>query len=634
LGWTEVLRREFADRAAALPGDGGALLPGLAIGDVNAVSSDLDSAMKASSLSHLTAVSGANCAVVIGIVMTIAAALGLRRPVRVALALVALTGFVMLVTPGPSVLRAAVMAAIVVFSYSVGRPGRGVPALAAAVLVLLVADPWIARSYGFTLSVFATAGLLMLAPPLAARFALIMPRPLAFAIAVPVAAQLACQPIVILLNPAVPLFGIAANLLAEPAAALAAIGGLVSCVLLPWLPGLGGAAAQFAWIPSAWIAAVARVCADLPASQLAWPGGLVGLALIVGLGTAALILVFRRGILRVAAGLVIGLFLASYLGTAVGSDVVRKLSMPSDWQVGACDIGQGDAILLRDGDKHGLIDVGPDPQPLTECLDRLGIARIDLLVLSHYDLDHVGGVEAVVGRVGTALVGPAATQQDRRILERLEQGGAEIHFAAAGDSGKLGRLDWRVLWPQADSRVMQTGNEGSVTLGVDGRGISSVFLGDLDERAQDALLATHAVAAVDVVKVAHHGSADQSESLYRVLAARLGLISVGADNDYGHPTARLLGILAATGTTPARTDIEGMLLVSADASGVLQLWTEREAPNPVKAATVPASLVVVASHGERRRRLRLGFARTEPAKGEPWRRAQREVERRGLRQRK
>ncbi|MEO8908501.1 MAG: ComEC/Rec2 family competence protein, partial [Microbacteriaceae bacterium] len=120
LAWTNHLRSSFSAAAAALPGDGGALLPGLSIGDVSAVSDTLDNSMKLSSLSHLTAVSGANCAVVIAVMMLVTGLLRLGRTARVVIALTALLGFVVLVTPGPSVLRAAVMAAIVAFSMAAG----------------------------------------------------------------------------------------------------------------------------------------------------------------------------------------------------------------------------------------------------------------------------------------------------------------------------------------------------------------------------------------------------------------------------------------------------------------------------------------------------------------------------------
>src|SRR5690606_39249834 len=134
-------------------------------------------------------------------------------------------GFVVLVTPEPSVQRAAVMALAVLVASGSGRPVRGIPVLCLAVLGLLVVDPWLARSFGFVLSVLATGGLLVLAGPLAAAMARWMPRWLAVVIAVPAAAQVACQPVIVLLDAALPTYGVVANILAAPAAPIATVVG-------------------------------------------------------------------------------------------------------------------------------------------------------------------------------------------------------------------------------------------------------------------------------------------------------------------------------------------------------------------------------------------------------------------------
>ncbi len=101
------------------------------------------------------------------------------------------------------------------------------------------------------------------------------------------------------------------------------------------------------------------------------------------------------------------------------------------------------------------------------------------------------------------------------------------------------------------------------------------FLGDLGAEPQLRMLAAGPVGRVDVVKVAHHGSADQTEGLYQAFAAPVALIGVGVDNDYGHPTAKLLGILDRLGTEVGRTDTDGLLLVARAADGGLALWRER-----------------------------------------------------------
>ncbi|MHA7986705.1 ComEC/Rec2 family competence protein [Rathayibacter sp. CAU 1779] len=582
LGAMNGVRAGFSAQADGLPGDGGDLLPGLAIGDVHQLPTSLGDAMKAASLTHLTAVSGANCAVLVSLVGAAAGAIGLGRGIRAACSLVALGGFVVLVTPQPSVLRAAVMAAVIVVGTWAGRPGRAIPALSLAVVVLLTIDPWLSVDFGFILSVLATGALLLLAPSLAQRLERWMPARLAAILAVPIAAQVACQPVLLLLNPTVPLYGVLANLAAEPAAPIATVLGLAACLLLPVWPAAGAALAHVAWIPSAWIAAVARVSAALPGSGLGWIDGVVGFVLMVLLAIAIVVLVLRPTrrigvVARAGALMAVAAIAACSLAGVAGARVAESLSRPAQWNIAACDIGQGDAVLLQSGSAHALVDTGPDPDRLTTCLDELGIRRIDLLVLTHYDMDHVGGTAALIGRVGVAMVGPPADERGERLDAQLAAGGATVHVAQTGDAGRLGDLAWRVLWPDADRHGMEDGNERSVTMLFEGDGIRSLFLGDLDERAQDALLATGRVPSVDVVKVSHHGSRDQSESLYQHLSAAVGMISCGAGNDYGHPTATALGILNRAGTRVMRTDVQGILMVEAAGDGGLKTWTQKHA---------------------------------------------------------
>ena len=154
-------------------------------------------------------------------------------------------------------------------------------------------------------------------------------------------------------------------------------------------------------------------------------------------------------------------------------------------------------------------------------------------------------------------------------------GGAVVEQAAAGLAGELGALDWEVLWPPPRLAGIEPGNEASVALAIDcATGcLSAAFLGDLGENAQGRL---PPLGRVDVVKVAHHGSSDQSGRLYRELGATVGLIGVGVDNGYGHPTDSLLEILTGVGTVVERTDERGLILLSpGEEPGAVTVWSER-----------------------------------------------------------
>jgi competence protein ComEC len=449
------------------------------------------------------------------------------------------------------------------------------------VTALLVADPWLAASLGFALSVAATGSLLLCARPLAAGFARVMPRPLALALAVPVAAQLACGPLLVLIEPAVPLYGVVANLLAGPAAPVTTVLGLAACLSAP-LAWLQSGLAALAWVPASWIAATATTLSDLPAARLPWWEGLPGAVALAVVGTAvgAVIALPRRGRRTRRARALAGTLVATAAGVAIGAaaltSIAGRWTLPSEWTVLACDVGQGDALLLRSGDAVALIDTGPEPEPLAACLSRTGVEHIDLLVLTHFDLDHVGGLAAVHGRVGTVLHGPADAE-GAAAIDALRTRGASLVPAAAGMTGGLGAARWRVLWPPPASRAFPEGNDASVVLDVRGGGIPPILLlGDLSASPQRALAAAGSLAPpYGIVKVAHHGSADQDAALYAALQPAIALVTVGSDNDYGHPRQEILDTLQQTGARVARTDRDGAIALWWTSERTVAVWRDR-----------------------------------------------------------
>jgi competence protein ComEC len=575
------LRRSLVRSAAGLPPPGAGLIAGLAVGDTSAVSGELDAAMKRSSLSHLTAVSGANCAIVVGLAFAAVAAAGGSRRTRIGAGSAALIGFILLVTPEPSVVRAGAMAGIAMLGVLLGRTGVGMAVLSLAVTALLIADPWLAASLGFALSTVATASLLLFARPLATGLARWMPRALALALSVPLAAQLACGPLLVAITPSVPLYGVVANLLAAPAAPFATVVGLIACLTAP-LPWVQSGLTAIAWLPASWIAGTATTFSALPGGQLPWWEGWPGVLSLTLTSTAIGIMVavpparsgLFRGLRRVCA-----LLLAVVTGVAAGGAALATAAgvwtLPSSWTVLACDVGQGDAVLLRSAGAVALVDVGPDPARLEECLSRAGVQRIDLLVLTHFDLDHVGGVAAVLGRVGTALHGPAESPAAAAVLSRLESAGARTVPARAHLTGTLGDARWRVLWPPPRSHAFAGGNDASVVLDVRGGGVpAALFLGDLSASPQSALVASDALAPpYDLVKVAHHGSADQDPRLYGVAEPAVALVTVG-QNTYGHPRSEILDVLSGLGARIARTDRAGLIAIWRAGRDLL-VWRER-----------------------------------------------------------
>jgi len=255
------------------------LVPGVALGDDHALPAQVREDMRIVSMTHLTAVSGQHVAIVLGLGL---AALGvLPRRWRALLGAVLLTALVILVRPSGSVLRAATMGAVMLLGVVAGRRAASVPALCAGAIVLLLIDPWQSRDYGFALSVVATAGIVIGSKPVAVYLSRRLPRWLAAAVALPLVAQAACGPLLILLQPSVGAWSVPANLLSEPAAVVATISGLLAALILPAWPAAATVIAWPALAACSWMVWVAGFFAHLPGATLPWPDGLTG-ALALG----------------------------------------------------------------------------------------------------------------------------------------------------------------------------------------------------------------------------------------------------------------------------------------------------------------------------------------------------------------
>lgn len=262
------LRAGLLEASAGLDPQARGLVPGIALGDDRELPAALDADLRTVSLTHVTAVSGAHVAMVLGLVM--AATRRLPRPWRAGVAGLVLVALVLLVHPAASVLRSAAMGGVLLVGLLLTRPRAALPALWTSVIVLLALDPWLAGSFGFVLSVLATAGLLVASGPIADRLSAALPRPLALALAVPLAAQLACTPALALLQPRMPVHGVLANILAAPAVPPATVLGLAATLVAPLAPGLAMWLASAAGVATAWIASVATWCAGLPLATVPW----------------------------------------------------------------------------------------------------------------------------------------------------------------------------------------------------------------------------------------------------------------------------------------------------------------------------------------------------------------------------
>ncbi|HEY0358465.1 MAG TPA: ComEC/Rec2 family competence protein [Mycobacteriales bacterium] len=557
------LRAGLQRACEGLPPDRGGLVPGLVIGDTSRLDPDVEESFRATGMTHLLAVSGSNCAIVVGVVLVLLRRLRVNPRAAAVVAGVALLGFVVLVRPSPSVLRAAAMGTVALVALAVGRPRAALPALATAVAVLLLADPGLAGSPGFALSALATLGLVVLAPRW--RDALQVrgfPRPLAEALAVPAAAQVACAPVIAALFGGVGLVAVPANLLAVPAVAPATVLGVAAAVLSPIAPPVATGLAWLASWPAWWLVGIARTGAAVPGGTLPWPTGpRAGLALAAVLLLIVLVLRIRMA-RRVAVAVV-----AAAVLVALPIRVVAPGWPPEDWLIVGCAVGQGDVEVLRAGrDSAVVVDAGPDPRAVDACLKRLGVRSVPLLVLSHLHLDHVGGVAGVVRhrRVGAVLTGgfelPATGA--RLLAATLRRYPVPVVRTGPGAAYRVGDVRMEVIGPvRRFAGTRSDPNNNSLVLRADVRGVSVLLTGDVEHDAQQAMLARGLAGRVDVLKVPHHGSSFSEPAYLDAARARVALVEVGAGNDYGHPDAAVVARLRADGARVLRTDLDGDVAV-------------------------------------------------------------------------
>ena len=553
------------------------LVPALVDGDDAGLPEQLQAEFATAGLTHLTAVSGTNLTLVVGFLLLVGRAAGVRGRWQVVLAVTGIAGFVLVARTEPSVVRAAAMGSVALLGFGSGGRDRGPRALGLAVLGLLLVQPWLAVEAGFALSVLATAGILLVAPSWTRALARLMPEWLAAALAVPAAAQLACTPVVAAISGQVSLVAVVANLLAEPFVAPATVAGLLGGVLeLVWHP-LGAALGWVAAGCAAAIIEVAHATSGLATPALDWGAGPAALALLT--------------LLCVIGGVLTGPLLARRGPTLVlsaGLVVVMVVPPPTPgwpphgWVMAMCDVGQGDALVLAAGPGSAVVvDAGPDPALVDRCLDQLGVRRVPLVVLTHFHADHVDGLPGVYAgrRVGAVEVTGLGTPPERvAFVQRLA--GGRAHVAAYRELRRVGAVRLQVLGPVPG--VVQHGtaadegsgpNNASVVMVAEVGGVRILLAGDVEPEAQRALERSLPGLRVDVLKVPHHGSRYQETDWLTSLGARLALISVGADNDYGHPAPDLVSALATAGMEVRRTDRDGTVVVVARPGGGIAVAT-------------------------------------------------------------
>ena len=512
--WAKTLAKiRLGLREATGTGDAGALIPGMVIGDVSKQSVDFKNDMRRSGLTHLVAVSGANFAIVSSFVLWGMQFFFRRMNYRLIATAISLTAFISLVRPSPSVLRAAAMAAVLLFAHGTRKGQDSLPALGFAIAAVVIADPFQARDPGFALSVLATAGLLLFAPKIKPQF-----------LAPPIAAMAFCAPVIVAISGYISPMSIVANLLAAPAVTPITIVGFIAALISPVAQPISYLLIFLVKPFAAWIAWVARWSAQFPVLTL--KTGLYGF-ICVALIIAAIYFGRKK-------------FIAVFLVVIIAISWLQRFPA-GDWQVANCDIGQGDSMVINLHHHRAIvIDVGPDPQSEDRCLHQLGIKEIPLLILTHIHADHVGGLSGAKKhrKIGATWFG-------------------NIH---AGAHAHIEDIDIDVLWPLATD-FDGNPNNASIAAIIRSPDFTLFAAGDIEPPVQAQLISR--IGKVDIYKVAHHGSRYQDHTLMRELSPAIAVISVGKGNSYGHPAASTVSALTSLGAKVLRTDVDGAVAIRA-----------------------------------------------------------------------
>lgn len=539
-------RVDKAFRSSGPDRPGKALARALVLGDASSFPLEWKRGLRVTGLYHLLSVSGVHVALVAGAVWLLAG--WLPRVLRLILMLAAIALYLLLVGPLPALVRAAVMGFLAVTALLAERPPAAVNALGWAVILLVLERPDIVLSVAFQLTVSATAGLLLLGSPLAERWSR-LPHWLASSLAASIGAQLLTIPWALprfhLLSPLAPLF----NLPAVPWTGFALGASLLWTGVALISPQTAGAllpVLDFFAVPFSWPAQTG------PSVWLPVPLVLSSLAAWLLALLLALLLFARLKLLSLA-----------------GLALLLSCNMPRDRgvELAMLDVGQGDAILLRDGPHAVLVDGGGwrtgdlGGRVLLPALLAEGVRSLDAVVMTHPDRDHCGGLVDIAAYLPIREVWMGPGWEPEGCAGRLSSlQGVPLRIVWAGETAAVGRWNLRILHPDRDED--RGTNERSLVIRAEALGRSFLLTGDIESWAEMRLLSCcEREVQVDILKVAHHGSKTSStESFLNVSKPRLALVSAGVNNLYHHPSPVILDRLSERGIRVLRTDRDGMIL--------------------------------------------------------------------------
>ncbi len=582
-GGLRGLRDRWRNAAARVAGVGASgesrvIVRGMALGGGQDLSEGTAQAFRDAGLWHLLAVSGQNVTIVALAVLALLRTIGLDRRSATAIAALVLVAYCLACDGGASVARAGIVGALGLAAQLRSRPAERWYLLLAGLTLLVLHQPRAIGDPGLQLSFAAVAGIFAVAPPLATWLAGLLPSRLADLAAQAAGAAMATAPVVIWHFGRLSLAGLVVNVVAVPLAGpivvLALAGIALAAVAVPLAAIAGWLAGAGAW----GLIMLAEAAAAVPGASVELPTWTAAIA-----GVPAVAVALLAGRLWRASGPPVArptsraawACAVAALGAALAA-AIPSMAPPAPWPaapaVTALDVGQGDAILLRSPDGASvLVDTGPpgSPAPVLGALRRVGVRRLDVLAITHDQLDHAGAGPDIIDRldVGTVISPVALPAVDAAARRR----GVAVRRVFAGDGVQAGGWRLDVLWPPANQPPPEDPNDASLVMRASATGVAALLTAD----AESGVLGRLPLERVDVLKVSHHGSADPGlPGVLRRLRPSVAMISVGDPNRHGHPEAGTLAALAAAGVAVLRTDRSGSATVAPGAGG-LDLRVER-----------------------------------------------------------
>jgi competence protein ComEC len=551
-----------------------ALMRGMVLGQDERLEPEVKTDFQRSGLAHLLAASGANVMLLATLVIGLATLAGLPLRIRLGAAMALVALYVPLAGGGPSIQRAGVMGAAGLVAALAGRPSSRWYAFGLAAAVTLLLNPRAPADAGWQLSFAAVLALIALAPPLRGALARRMPGPVADAAAITVAATIGTAPLLAVHFEQLSLASLPANLAVAPLVAPVMWLGMLAGALAQVSPALGAPLAHLASPLLASVGEIARVAAGAPLGVLPVrvqsPPAVAAAFAIAGSAAAVLRAVCVRDAERAVPGrsrlrarpALLAVAIVA-LPAVVGMAAQRRGPapvVPGELVVSFLDIGQGDATLIQHEGASILVDTGPPEGQIVSRLRDAGVRRLDLLVLTHAQLDHEGAGLAVMRAFSPRLLldGGAGwpTPVQRGLPEAIRAAGTRRLDARAGQVIALAGMRLEVKWPPAPPpgwRPAGDPNQRAI--------VALLRLGTfellLTADAESDITGLLRLPPVDVLKVAHHGSADPGlPALLARLRPAVAAIEVGRHNDYGHPTATTLAALRVVPRV-VRTDRDG-----------------------------------------------------------------------------